>query len=260
MGKALSTVGTTLKYATAPDIYSFSELVKIKEYPDMGGAPEMLESTDLQDSTETHVLGVQSNPGLEFLSNYTESQFLSAVVNARENLYYRVDIEDEDGLFFVPGQHESWVVGAGVNALRDFRTMIAPKGKIETWLANIVDNGTFEEGLDDWTSTNGTLDTAVSKIGDNSVNFAESGSITQSIIGNASYKYRIGLWFRRSGTATLKIDLGSETLFDQSDLPSGEWVYVELKDIEFSGTETLSIEVLGTGGVNIDGISVIEYV
>ena len=45
--KAVSTIGTVLKAGT--DKSSLAQLCKIKSYPDLGGAPEQLETTDLED-------------------------------------------------------------------------------------------------------------------------------------------------------------------------------------------------------------------
>lgn len=130
--KALATIGTKLMFSE-DDGSTWNELAPIKEYPDLGGAPEMLESTDLKDEQETHELGVQSNPGLEFLCNYTKDTFVFVKSKARTPLKYKVELGDngEDGDFIFDGQHDCWKVGGGVNAIRDFRIMIAPSSKIE---------------------------------------------------------------------------------------------------------------------------------
>ena len=52
--KAYSTINTVLKTATT-STGTYSKLCKIKSYPDLGGAPENLETTDLEDSFQTFV-------------------------------------------------------------------------------------------------------------------------------------------------------------------------------------------------------------
>ena len=54
---------------------TYSKLIDIKEFPDIGGDPEMLETTTLSDKMQTFILGIQSNEGLSFTANYTKADF-----------------------------------------------------------------------------------------------------------------------------------------------------------------------------------------
>ena len=47
-----------MKKGTEPDTYE--KLVDIKEFPDLGGEPEMLETTTLSDNMQTYIAGIQS--------------------------------------------------------------------------------------------------------------------------------------------------------------------------------------------------------
>ena len=49
---------------------AYEKLVDIKDFPDLGGAPEMLETTTLSDSMQTFIEGIQSQDALEFNINY----------------------------------------------------------------------------------------------------------------------------------------------------------------------------------------------
>ena len=49
---------------------AYEKLVDIKDFPDLGGAPEMLETTTLSDSMQTYVEGIQSQDALEYTINY----------------------------------------------------------------------------------------------------------------------------------------------------------------------------------------------
>lgn len=55
MAKAYSTIHTVLKFGTTSS--SLTQLCKIKSYPDLGGAPDTIESTDLEDTSQTFVPG-----------------------------------------------------------------------------------------------------------------------------------------------------------------------------------------------------------
>ena len=50
---------------------AYEKLIDIKEFPDLGGAPEMLETTTLSDKMQTYIPGIQSLDSLEFTANYT---------------------------------------------------------------------------------------------------------------------------------------------------------------------------------------------
>lgn len=50
---------------------AYEKLVDIKSFPDLGGAPELLETTTLSDSMQTYIEGIQSQESLDFTINYT---------------------------------------------------------------------------------------------------------------------------------------------------------------------------------------------
>ena len=54
---------------------TYAKLVDIKDFPDLGGAPEMLETTTLSDKMQTYIPGIQSLDALEFTANYTKTDF-----------------------------------------------------------------------------------------------------------------------------------------------------------------------------------------
>ena len=74
MKMAISTYKTFLmKKGDTGD--TWSKLIDIKEFPDLGGEPEMLETTTLSDDMQTYIAGIQSLDGLSFTANYTLSDF-----------------------------------------------------------------------------------------------------------------------------------------------------------------------------------------
>lgn len=54
--KAYSTINTVLKTSTTSS-GTYTQLCKIKSYPDLGGTPEQIETTDLEDTFQTFVPG-----------------------------------------------------------------------------------------------------------------------------------------------------------------------------------------------------------
>ena len=120
---AISTQGVTLKWGTSAA--SLSKVVDVKDFPDLGGAPEMLETTTLSDQMQTYIMGIQSADMMEFTCNYTKAVFQAVLADANKNLYYALDFGTE-GTFEWQGQHSAWVVGAGVNAVTEFKIGIAP--------------------------------------------------------------------------------------------------------------------------------------
>jgi hypothetical protein len=123
---AISTQGVTLKWGTTAT--SLSKVVDIKDFPDLGGAPEVLETTTLSDQIQTYILGIQGSGMMEFTCNYTKTDFQAVVADAGKDLYYALDFGTE-GTFEWQGQHNAWVVGAGVNAVTEFKIGIAPSTK-----------------------------------------------------------------------------------------------------------------------------------
>lgn len=126
---AISTQGVTLKWGTSAT--SLSKVVDIKDFPDLGGAPEVLETTTLSDQIQTYILGIQGSGMMEFTCNYTKEDFDEVMKDANKDLYYALEFGDkgDEGIFEWQGQHTAWVVGAGVNAVTEFKIGIAPSTK-----------------------------------------------------------------------------------------------------------------------------------
>ena len=126
---AISTQGVTLKWGTSPT--DLDKVVDIKDFPDLGGAPEMLETTTLSDQMQTYILGIQGADMMEFTCNYTKAVFEDVMRDANKELYYALEFGDSgsEGIFEWQGQHTAWVAGAGVNAVTEFKIGIAPSTK-----------------------------------------------------------------------------------------------------------------------------------
>ena len=129
--KAVSTINTVLKAGAAKA--SLAQLCKIKSYPDLGGTPEQLETTDLEDSMQTFVDGVQSVDTMEFTANYTKESYESVLESAGTEQKYQLEFGNAgaDGIFSWTGTHSVRVTGGEVNGVREMVITCTPSSKID---------------------------------------------------------------------------------------------------------------------------------
>ena len=128
--KAYSTINTVLKAGAAAA--SLAQLCKIKSYPDLGAAPDNLETTDLEDSQQTFVPGVRSMDSMEFTANFTPEAYAAVKASANTEQYYALEMGDNgaQGKFTWTGQHDVYVNGGDVNAVREMTITVTPSSAI----------------------------------------------------------------------------------------------------------------------------------
>lgn len=133
---AISTYKVFLMKKAASDS-AYTKLVDIKDFPDLGGAPEMLETTTLSDGAQTYIPGIQSQDALEFTANYTKTDFDTLKALEDQDLDLAVWLggtvsngvatpTGSDGKFEFTGRLSVFVVGGGVNEVVDMTVSIAP--------------------------------------------------------------------------------------------------------------------------------------
>lgn len=121
---------------------TYAKLVDIKDFPDLGGAPEMLETTTLSDKMQTYIPGIQSLDALEFTANYTKTDFdkLKALEGQTKKFAVWMGATESggtltpsgsDGKFEFEGQLSVFPVGGGVNEVVDMTITIAPSTPIK---------------------------------------------------------------------------------------------------------------------------------
>lgn len=121
---AISTYPITLKAGG-------TKLCEIKDFPDLGGAPELLEKTTLSDSSRTYIAGIKDQQALEFTANYSAVDY--AAVNAKSTttaFTLEFGVDGESGKFSFSGTASAFVIGAGVNAVVEMRIVIIPSTPI----------------------------------------------------------------------------------------------------------------------------------
>lgn len=129
--KAVSTIGTVLE--TSEDGTEWTKLCRIKGYPALGGAPEQLETTDLEDEVQTFIPGVQSMDAMEFAAYYTLEAYKAVKAKAMKDLHYRLKMgkNGKDGVATWDGQHSVYINEGEVNGAREMTISVSPSTKIE---------------------------------------------------------------------------------------------------------------------------------
>lgn len=119
----------------------YEKLINIKDFPDLGGSPEMLETTTLSDGSQTYIPGIESLDGLEFTANYTKDDYdkLVALKGADHNFSVWLGgtvangvatPTGDNGKFNFSGQLSVVVNGGGVNEVVGMTISIAPSSAI----------------------------------------------------------------------------------------------------------------------------------
>ena len=130
-----------MKGTTSGSSTTYEKLVDIKDFPDLGGAPEMLETTTLSDKMQTYIPGIQSLDALEFNANYTKEEFTKIKALEGQELELAVWFggnesgntltpTGDDGKFNFKGYVSVFVVGGGTNEVVGMTVAVAPSTPI----------------------------------------------------------------------------------------------------------------------------------
>lgn len=149
---AISTYKAFLMYKAA-DSSTWAKLVDIKDYPDLGGSPELLETTTLSNGVQTFIPGIQQLDSMEFTCNYDHTDYTT--VKALEGTEYdfavwfggtvsgdTVTPTGSEGKFKWKGKLSVYVNGGGVNEVVDMTITIANSTDITEDTATTVTSGT----------------------------------------------------------------------------------------------------------------------
>lgn len=120
---------------------AWEKLIDIKDFPDLGGSPEMLETTTLSDGMQTYIPGIQNLDALEFTANYTKEDYKK--IKALEDTESEFAVwfggtmtgnvltpSGEHGKFEFKGIPSVFAAGGGVNEVVDMTITIAPSTPI----------------------------------------------------------------------------------------------------------------------------------
>jgi hypothetical protein len=108
-------------------------VVKIKDFPDLSGEPEMVEMTTLADSMQKYELGVQAQDSLEFTVNFDGDTYasLKLLESEHDNQYTLSMGVATEGAFLWEGSHSVYLAGGGVNAPLEMKLVCVPETEVE---------------------------------------------------------------------------------------------------------------------------------
>jgi hypothetical protein len=128
----IATYPVKLYYQTAAGTPpTFTELVAIKDFPDLGGAPESIETTTLSDAARTYIPGIQSQEQLTFTCNYIKDDYDTINALSGEQVFQVwFGATGDDGKYQFSGQIMAYITGAGVNEVVNMTVVITPSTAI----------------------------------------------------------------------------------------------------------------------------------
>lgn len=135
---AINTYKTFLMYQKDK---TWTKLIDIKDFPDLGGEPEMLETTTLSDKMQTYIPGIQSTSSMSFTANYTLTDYKA--LKALEGTQYQFAVwfggsetagvltpTGDQGKFAFSGELSVYAGGGGTNEVVEMTITIAPSSPI----------------------------------------------------------------------------------------------------------------------------------
>lgn len=138
---AISSYKTFLMGMTsAPDAQTatWGKLADVKDTPDLGGAPEMLQTTTLSDRAHTYIPGIQENEAKSFTLNYDKDTFdflyglrgklhgFAVWLGGTEATDGSVTPTGDRGKYAFGGYIDVYVNAMGVNEVANMTVTIAP--------------------------------------------------------------------------------------------------------------------------------------
>lgn len=132
---AISTYKTFLMKKGSGSTYE--KLVDIKNFPDLGGEPDKIETTTLSDGARTYIPGIEDTDNLSFDANYTKTDFttLKALKGTEQDLAIwfggtesegTVTPTGSDGKFEFKGYVDCYVKGGDVNSAVEMSVVVTP--------------------------------------------------------------------------------------------------------------------------------------
>lgn len=133
---AISSYNIILKTSTTAS-GTYNKLVDIKDFPDLGSAPDTIEVTTLSDRMKRYINGLIDTGSLEFTYNYTNTDF-TAVKALDDNAkhYFELDFGNDgagaEGKFYFAGQVTTYPVGTGTGSVVEAKLIVTCDSEITT--------------------------------------------------------------------------------------------------------------------------------
>ena len=109
---------------------SFTKLVDITEYPDLGGDPEKLDATTLSDDKKRNILGLPDSLDMKFKALYEKADYkkLLALKDTMKKFRLYFGEDGVDGIWEWEGKLEVYPNSGGVGAVREMSFSISDEG------------------------------------------------------------------------------------------------------------------------------------
>ena len=137
----ISTYQTYLLYKKSSET-TYKKLIDIKDTPDKGGAPEMIDVTTLSDKMKKNIPGIQSTSELSYSANYVPSNFAEIKALEGEELDFvealggtfddggNLTAAGHNGINKFSGKMSVYMTGGGVNEAHGIKITIANSTEI----------------------------------------------------------------------------------------------------------------------------------
>jgi len=128
----LSTAKTYLYYDST-GTPTWTKLVDITNYPDLGSTPTKIDTTTLSaDKFKTSILGLQEVPDLTFEANYDKDVYdtIAALVGTEQSFQLWFGTAGADGIFQWDGDISIFVVGGAVDEVRKMQLTLSARTEI----------------------------------------------------------------------------------------------------------------------------------
>lgn len=122
---AIATNGTKLLAKKKADT-TYTELVGMKDFTDLGAKPDRIETTTLSDPVKTYIRGMNDTPELEFTFNFEDASQATSTFSICKGLENETDPVDfqlqfPDGTYYAwSGQCSIYIKAGKVNAVLEF--------------------------------------------------------------------------------------------------------------------------------------------
>lgn len=127
--KLMKGTGQTVQAAT------WTQLLPVKTTPQLGGEPEQLETTTLDDNMKTFINGIQSAEAMTFKANYDKTEYNTLKALEGQTLPFAIFFgnagDGAEGKYGFMGQLSVYINEAEVNAVVEMTISITPGTPIE---------------------------------------------------------------------------------------------------------------------------------
>lgn len=126
---AISSYNAKLMHGTGSPV-TWAQLLPVKTTPQLGGAPEQLETTTLDDNMQTYINGIQTAEAMSFTANYDSEKYdeLKLLENKTEKyaVWFGNNGDGAEGKFSFEGQLSVYVNETAVNGVVEMTITINP--------------------------------------------------------------------------------------------------------------------------------------